>query len=50
MIDKVLHSSRRTACDENIIHIDKDIERVTIFKLKEEKTISSERVKTKLIK
>ena len=49
MIDKLLHVSERASCDENIIHIDKDIERVTILKLKEERVIFFGRMKTKLM-
>ena len=39
-MDKLLHLSGRVSYDDNIIHIDKYIERLmTILKLKEEKSI-----------
>ena len=48
--DEVLHLSRRALSDENIIHIDKDVERVATFKLEEEKNINFGKVKSKLMK
>ena len=48
-MNKLLNLSRRASCDEDIIHIDKYIERVTNPKLKKERAVSFGKMKTKLM-
>ena len=48
-MNKLLNLSRRASYDEDIIHIDKYIERVTNLKLKKERVVNFGRMKTKLM-